>query len=346
MIYTMGRVSELLRRTALALAVAICSLHAAASDRAPAFTMIALGTAGGIDEDNLSAYLLAPRGSTDFVALDAGTLMAGLRKANAMGSLAGLGQPADSKLAPEVFALQKRIKAYLISHAHLDHLMGLVINSPDDDAKDILGSAATIDTIRDHVFNWRLWPGFGNEGAGFHLKKYRYVRLEPGMSVPVAGTQMIVELLPLSHGAGYASSAFLVRSGEHYAAYFGDTGPDQVEKSTALQDAWTRLAPLIKSKALRALFIEVSYPDGRPDYQLFGHLTPAWLMRELRAFARTVDPGHPASALSGLAVFVTHVKPALMRGEDPVRQIARELAARNDLGVRFEFPRQGQRIDF
>ena len=58
--------------------------------------------------------------------------------------------------------------------------MGLVINSPDDESKDILGTAATIDAIRDHLFNWRIWPGFGNEGAGFNLKKYRYVRLAPG----------------------------------------------------------------------------------------------------------------------------------------------------------------------
>ena len=152
---------NLLRRAVFALALVCGSLPAADPVSTPgAFTVIALGTAGGIDEDNLSAYLLAPRGSTDFVALDAGTLMAGLRKANAMGSLSGMGQPADSRLSPEAFVLQKRIRAYLVSHAHLDHLMGLVINSPDDEAKDILGTDATIDTIRDHVFNWRLWPGF------------------------------------------------------------------------------------------------------------------------------------------------------------------------------------------
>jgi len=338
---------NLLRTALCAFAVLLGSvLGAASAADTPAFTAIVLGASGGVDEGNLSAYLLAPRGSNDFIALDAGTLMAGLRKANAVGSLAGMGQPADSNVAPEVFVLQKRIKAYLISHAHLDHLMGLVINSPDDEAKEILGTNATIDTIRDHVFNGRLWPGFGNEGAGFNLKKYRYVRLVFGAAVPIAGTQMTVEALPLSHGAGYASTAFLVGAGAHYAAYFGDTGPDAIEKSNALQVAWRRLAPLVKQKALRGLFIEVSYPDGRPDNQLFGHLTPAWLMHELRAFARTIDPAQPAGALSGLTVFVTHVKPSLVRGEDPVRRIGGELAGRNDLGVRFVFSRQGERIDF
>lgn len=309
---------------------------------AAAFTVIPLGTAGGLDEGNLSSYLLAPAGANDLVALDAGTLMAGLRPARALGSLEGMGQPPDSPLTPEAFVLRERIKAYLVSHAHLDHVAGLAINSPDDAVKDLLGSAATIDAIRDHLFNWRIWPNFGNEGVMPQLKKYRYVRLAPGVPTPIAGTAMTVEALPLSHG-GEASTAFLLRAGSRYAAYFGDTGPDAVEKSRALADAWTRLAPLVRSRSLSCLFLEVSYPDGRPDGQLYGHLTPAWLMREMHALARAVDIDRPERALAGLTLFVTHVKPALARGEDPVARIARELEARNDLGLRLVFPEQGRK---
>ena len=50
-----------------------------------------------------------------------------------------------------------------LSHAHLDHISGLILNAPDDSPKPILGLDATIDTLRDHVFNWRVWPNFGNE---------------------------------------------------------------------------------------------------------------------------------------------------------------------------------------
>lgn len=46
-----------------------------------AFRLVPLGVKGGIDESNLSAYMLAPTGSNNYVCLDAGTLDAGIEKA-------------------------------------------------------------------------------------------------------------------------------------------------------------------------------------------------------------------------------------------------------------------------
>ena len=40
-----------------------------------------MGVKGGIDESNLSAYMLAPVNSNNYVCLDAGTLHAGIEKA-------------------------------------------------------------------------------------------------------------------------------------------------------------------------------------------------------------------------------------------------------------------------
>ena len=137
------------------------------------FVSIVLGTAGGLEEQNLSAYLLAPIGSKDFVALDAGTLLTGLRKARMMGSLWDIHVPPESDLTIEGWVLQNNIKAYLITHAHLDHVAGLVINSPADTTKELLGIPSTIDYIRDHLFNWKIWPNFGNEGDQLRLNKYR-----------------------------------------------------------------------------------------------------------------------------------------------------------------------------
>ncbi|MEE8304161.1 MAG: 3',5'-cyclic-nucleotide phosphodiesterase [Candidatus Tectomicrobia bacterium] len=310
------------------------------------FVAIVLGASGGLIEGNLSAYLLAPSGSTDFICLDAGTVLAGIRQAHLMGSFGALPRSSESGLTPEGWVLHHYIKAYLLSHAHLDHVAGLILNSTDDVPKPILGLPTTLDFLRDHLFNWKIWPNFGHEGAGLQLKKYRYVRLAPEQEHPIAGTAMTVEPFRLSHSHGYQSTAFLIQSGGFYTLYFGDTGPDTVENSARMQAVWSRAAPLIRSHKLRGLFLEVSFPDGRPDKLLFGHLTPAWMMQELHRLARLVRPTQPEQALRALTVVVTHIKPSLKLGPTPRSLITQQLAQLNDLGVRLIIAQQGQRIEF
>jgi len=189
-----------------------------------------------------------------------------------------------------------------------------------------------------------VWPNFGDEGPA-PLKKLRYVRLTPGRAHAVTGTAMTVEALELSHG-GVPSTAFLVRAGGAAALYVGDTGPDAVEGSGRLKALWTRVAPLARDGSLRGIFLEASYPDGRPDDLLFGHLTPTWLMRELRRLAGLVDAAGPARALRRLTLVVTHIKPALDSGTSTRERIARQVAELNDLGMPVVVARQGQRIEF
>ena len=296
-------------------------------------------------EGDLSAYLLAPAGSTDFVALDAGTLLTGLRQARMAGSFYDIALPADSALSLEGHVLRHHIKAYLISHAHLDHLAGLVINSTDDTRKDILALASTIDPIRDNVFNWRIWPNFGDEGPDPHLKKYRFVRLTPGEAYAIEGTLMAVVPFELCHSE-MTSTAFLIRSGDSYILYVGDTGSDEVERCDRLKHLWQYVAPLVREGELCGVFLEVSYPDPLDIGQLYGHLTPMWMMKELRRLAVLVDPERPAEALRGMTVVATHIKPALNREVPSRDRIKEQLEALNDLGIHFVFPRQGDRIEF
>ena len=101
--------------------------HQVSAQSSASFKVIPLGIKGGIEEDNLSAYMLAPDGSDDYVCLDAGTLNTGIRKAIDRGVLKG---------TPDE-VLKKRIKGYLISHGHLDHVSGLIINSPEDSVKNV-----------------------------------------------------------------------------------------------------------------------------------------------------------------------------------------------------------------
>jgi 3',5'-cyclic-nucleotide phosphodiesterase len=308
------------------------------------FVAIVLGAAGGLSEENLTAYLLAPLGDTRFIALDAGTLLAGLKSASSMGSFDNTQVPPASALTLEGWILQEHIKAYAISHAHLDHISGLILNSTDDSQKPILGLDATIDTLRDHVFNWQVWPNFGNEGRQPHLRKYTYKRLLPGQEYAIPDTALTIRPFLLSH-AGTPSTAFLMHSAGFYVLYCGDTGPDAVEQQGSLHTLWTSIAPLVRNGQLRAIFLEVSYPTERPDHLLFGHLTPKWLLEELGHLAHMVHPQQPQTALHGLTVVITHIKPELTQGLSSQERIAQQLQAGNHLGVRFIVASQGSRLE-
>lgn len=310
------------------------------------FIAIPLGTKGGLIESDLSSYLLAPAGSTNFIALDAGTITSGLQRAVQNKSFDDIAVPEDNQLSVEGYILQNHIKAYAISHAHLDHVAGLVINSPSDSSKPILGLPNTIDNIRDHLFNWKIWPNFGDDGEGYQLKKYNYVRLSPGEKQQVENTAMFVTAYELSHSNGYLSTAFLVESAGEYMLYFGDTGPDAVEKSNNMQKVWEVVAPHVKASKLHGIFLEVSFPSEKSDDKLYGHLTPKWLMQELHTLAKLVNQDNPNTALQGLKVVVTHIKPTFNHSETPEKTIMKELSEINDLGVQFIFPKSGTRIVF
>ena len=307
------------------------------------FSAVVLGAGGGPREDDISSYLLFPAGAPgEAIALDAGSLTTGIRRADEFGNLWDFRVPADSNLTREGYIYQS-INAYLLSHAHLDHTAAHFLNSPVDvygAKKPIMALQATIDDISSDIYNWRSWPDFVSLGT------YEYAVLEPGAVTPIPGTTMSVEGYPVSHGAPYESTAFIVHSGDHCVLYIGDNGPEGVEGTGLLTAVWERVAPLIATGSLVGMFLETSYAEGRPDSLLFGHLTPSWLMAELHTLAQLVAPHDPYGALAGLPVVVTGIKPVFQSVEPPRLAIERQLEGLNDLGIDFVFPTQGMRIDF
>jgi cAMP phosphodiesterase len=292
------------------------------------FKIIPLGVKGGSEENNLSSYMLAAAGTDAYVCLDAGTLHAGIEKA--------IKNKLFKKTAAEV--LRQNIKGYLISHGHLDHLAGLVLNSPDDTAKNIYAMDFVINVFKEKYFSWESWANFADEGEKPLLKKYRYAVLDSAKEILLAQTSLFATAFPLSHGNPYESTAFLIRSGENYLLYLGDTGPDEIEKSDKLQVLWTSIAPLIKAKKLKAIFIECSFPSSQKDAQLFGHLTPKWLMKEMTVLGNIAGMEN----LKGLNVAVTHIKPV---GENEVI-IKKEIKKLNTLGLKILYPQQGIQMNF
>lgn len=303
------------------------------------FEVVALGARGGIQDGNLSAYLVRPANSSSAVTCDAGALVNGLKAADEQGAFDAVKVPDDSPNGRIGFVLTDEIKGYLISHAHLDHLAGLVAASPDDSSKPIYALPSVNERIERDIFNWEAWPNFGDRGKAPQLKKYQYRDLEPGHKVALEGTSMEVTAFPLSHG-GVESTAFLIESGEDALLCFGDTGPDAVEKTTRIADIWDAVAGKVKAGHLRGIVIETSYTNAQPDDKLFGHLTPNWLLKSLHGLA---DKAGGPAVLKDLPVIVSHIKYSLKKGDQPQVQILRELEDANDIGVKFIIPEQGKR---
>ncbi|MBN8851964.1 MAG: 3',5'-cyclic-nucleotide phosphodiesterase [Sphingobacteriales bacterium 50-39] len=293
-----------------------------------AFTVVPLGVKGGLDESNLSSYMVAPAGSNDYVCLDAGTVYMGIQRAVDAGIFH----------LPVSMVLRQHIKGYLISHPHLDHLAGLIINSPDDTAKTIYGMPNTLKVLEEKYFTWAGWANFGDKGEAPVLKKYHYAALEAGKEIPLTGTTMTVTAFPLSHGEPYQSTAFLIRNGEAYLLYLGDTGADTIEHAGRLAALWQTAGPLIKTGKLKAIFIETSFPNSQPEKTLFGHLTPRLLMGELNKLASVAG----TKALYNFPIVITHRKPS--GNQEAV--IKKELEANNPPHVKLIFPRQGSRLEF
>lgn len=292
------------------------------------FQVVPLGIKGGSDESNLSAYAVAAGNTQDYVCLDAGTLHSGINAA------------IKNKIwkGDATAFLRKNIRGYLVSHPHYDHTNGLIMNSPEDSSKYIYGLESCLAVLKEKHFSWQSWANFGNEGEKPILNKYTYQTLKPGKEVPLHNTSLFVTPFALSHVNPSESTAFLVRNGDNYLLYLGDTGCDRLEKSDNLKLLWKAVAPLVQTKRLKAVFIEVSFANEQPDNLLFGHLTPKLLLEELNALEKECGTG----SLKNLNVVITHIKPLGSR-EAIIRK---QVTENNPLGVNLIFPQQGKRLKF
>lgn len=186
--------------------------------------------------------------------------------------------------------MQRRLEAVLVSHAHLDHIRDLATiadNRAQYGCEPLLvcGLRATIDVLKKHFFNGLLWPDF----AAIPSKKtptIAYKVLTPERRVVIAGFG--VRAIAVSHTID--TCAFIVDRGDQALAYSGDTGPTD--------RLWE---VLVKEPRLRALLMEVSFPDEQQRIAtLSGHHTPRTLALDLEKYGRPQD----------LPTLLYHIKPA------------------------------------
>ena len=127
------------------------------------------------------------------------------------GPFSGLEIQSESPIVNAGSILRWIIDTFLVTHPHLDHISGFVINTagpPGARPKRLVGTSSTISAIKMHIFNNIIWPNLSDENNGAGL--VTFLRLVEGGS-PAMGDgdgkgyleltdSLGVKLFSVSHG--------------------------------------------------------------------------------------------------------------------------------------------------
>ena len=101
------------------------------------------------------------------------------------GPFAGLPFPYLSARANAAHVMREYVSTYLITHPHLDHLSGLVINTAalqnTSRPKRVAALPFTVDAMKRHLFNDVIWPNLTDEDGGVGLVTFQ--RLQDGGNI-------------------------------------------------------------------------------------------------------------------------------------------------------------------
>lgn len=239
-------------------------------------------------------------------------------------------------LAHRIFENQSH---YLITHPHLDHISALVVNSAGfKTTKTVHASSYTTNAFAKYVFNGIIWPRMND----FHLVDLHSYDYNLHFRV---NDSFEVSLYPLSHGDS-ESAAYLVtdRCGNGAKVLvFGDCESDLVSGSGNILNIWRNMASYIVDGTLKGIIIECSLCNATELSELYGHITPYYLIEELKVLrteCRNLNP-QVKVPLNNLNVIVNHVKDGPTDPRRIIQDELFELNLREGLGCIFSVATDG-----
>jgi cAMP phosphodiesterase len=101
------------------------------------------------------------------------------------GPFAGVSFPNETARANALHVVREHVSTYLITHPHLDHVSGFVINTAafhnTSRPKRLAALPFTVNAIKTHLFNNILWPNLTDEDGGVGLVTFQ--RLQEGGNI-------------------------------------------------------------------------------------------------------------------------------------------------------------------
>jgi len=174
-----------------------------------------------------------------------------------------------------------------ITHSHLDHIacIPLLMDSVGfmrDKPLTVHATEATLEIIRQHVFNWKIWPDF-TQIPDAQQPFMRYHAIQLGQTIEL-GTRHITAL-PANHVV--PAVGFQIDSGSASLVFSGDT--------TANDALWETVNHIAN---LRYLIVETAFSNAERELAVKSkHFCPSMLAEDLLKLK--LDP----------EIYITHLKP-------------------------------------
>ena len=174
-----------------------------------------------------------------------------------------------------------------VTHSHLDHIACIPllmdsVGSMRDKPLTVHATEATLEILRQHVFNWKIWPDF-TQVPNVQQPFLRYHAIHLGQPVDLGGRR--ITALPANHVV--PAVGFQIDSGASSLVFSGDT---------TTNDAFWEKVNLIGN--LRYLIVETAFSNSEHGVAVLSkHYCPSMLAEDLLKLK--LEP----------EIYITHLKP-------------------------------------
>lgn len=182
-----------------------------------------------------------------------------------------------------------QIDNIFISHSHLDHVLDsafLCDNffSQREKSLKIFALKSTIDALKEHIFNWTIWPDFSTlKLAKSHEMSLEFVEVKYNQQIDIDG----VSITPIKSNHTVDCCGYLIEKESVGILFSGDTYTND--------NIWKVLN---SSLHVKALIIDVSFPSKLEKIARDSkHLTPKVLKEELKKLKR-----------KDIEIYINHIK--------------------------------------